>query len=82
MPNLTIPWPGEKVRSCFAGPPLYYFVLALLVIVYLALRILVNSSFGNVLVAIRENPERATMLGYDVRKYQLGFVIGSFARGH
>ena len=39
--------------------PLYYFVLALLVIVYLALRILVNSSFGNVLVAIRENPERA-----------------------
>jgi ABC-type branched-subunit amino acid transport system permease subunit len=57
-------------------------VLALLVLVYLALRILVNSSFGNVLVAIRENPARATMLGYDVRKYQLAaFVIGSSLAG-
>ena len=62
--------------------PLYYVVLALLVLVYLALRILVNSSFGNVLVAIRENPARATMLGYDVRKYQLAaFVIGSSLAG-
>ena len=61
---------------------LYYVVLGLLVIVYLALRILVNSSFGNVLVAIRENPERATMLGYDVRKYQLvAFAIGSSLAG-
>ncbi len=41
-----------------------------------------NSSFGNVLVAIRENPQRATMLGYDVRKYQLAaFVIGSSLAG-
>ena len=30
---------------------------------------LVNAPFGNVLVAIRENPDRAEMLGYDVRKY-------------
>jgi branched-chain amino acid transport system permease protein len=35
-----------------------------------------------VLVAIRENPERAEMLGYDVRKYQLGgFVIGAILAG-
>jgi len=83
MPNLTIPLPGEDGPLVLAPDlPLYYFVLALLVIVYLALRILVNSSFGNVLVAIRENPERATMLGYDVRKYQLGaFVIGSSLAG-
>ncbi len=34
------------------------------------------------LVAIRENPQRATMLGYDVRKYQLAaFVIGSSFAG-
>jgi branched-chain amino acid transport system permease protein len=33
-------------------------------------------------VAIRENPLRATMLGYDVRKYQLAtFVIGSALAG-
>jgi urea transport system permease protein len=83
MPSLTIPWPGESGPLVLAPDlPLYYVVLALLVLVYLALRILVNSSFGNVLVAIRENPARATMLGYDVRKYQLvAFVIGSSLAG-
>ncbi|AMA58868.1 ABC transporter permease [Bradyrhizobium sp. CCGE-LA001] len=81
MPPLTIPWPGEPI-VLFADVGLYYFVLGLLVLVYLALRILMNSSFGNVIVAIRENPERAEMLGYDVRKYQLiTFVIGAALAG-
>ena len=81
MPPLTIPWPGGDI-VLFPDVQLYYVVLALLVLVYLALRILVNSSFGNVLVAIRENPERAEMLGYDIRKYQLGvFVFGAALAG-
>jgi ABC-type branched-subunit amino acid transport system permease subunit len=81
MPPLTIPWPGEPI-VLFADVGLYYFVLGLLVFVYLGLRILMNSSFGNVIVAIRENPERAEMLGYDVRKYQLiTFVIGAALAG-
>jgi branched-chain amino acid transport system permease protein len=81
MPPLTIPWPGEPI-VLFADIGLYYFVLGLLVLVYLALRILMNSSFGNVIVAIRENPERAEMLGYDIRKYQLiTFVIGAALAG-
>ncbi|MDX3965327.1 MAG: branched-chain amino acid ABC transporter permease [Bradyrhizobium sp.] len=81
MPPLTIPWPGEPI-VLFADIGLYYLVLGLLVFVYLALRILMNSSFGNVIVAIRENPERAEMLGYDIRKYQLiTFVIGAALAG-
>jgi ABC-type branched-subunit amino acid transport system permease subunit len=81
MPPLTVPWPGEPI-VLFADVGLYYFVLGLLVFVYLGLRILMNSSFGNVIVAIRENPERAEMLGYDVRKYQLiTFVIGAALAG-
>ncbi|MBA7469979.1 hypothetical protein ES707_05256 [subsurface metagenome] len=81
MPPLTIPWPGEPI-VLFADVGLYYLVLGLLVFVYLALRILMNSSFGNVIVAIRENPERAEMLGYDIRKYQLvTFVIGAALAG-
>ncbi|MBR0799609.1 ABC transporter permease [Bradyrhizobium jicamae] len=81
MPPLTIPWPGEPI-VLFADVGLYYFVLGVLVLVYLGLRILMNSSFGNVIVAIRENPERAEMLGYDVRKYQLiTFVIGAALAG-
>lgn len=80
MSPLELPW--------FDGPiyledtALYYFVLLLLLAVYLCLRLLVNGRFGNVLVAIREDPLRAELLGYDVRKYQLAaFVIGSALAG-
>ena len=64
------------------GSALYYLMVALIVVVYIALRMLVNSRFGNVIVATRENPQRAEMLGYDVRRYQLlTFVIGSGLAG-
>ena len=78
---LTIPWPGGPI-VLYADIGLYYVLLALMVVVYLGLRILLNSPFGNVLVAIRENPERAEMLGYDIRRYQLAaFVIGGALAG-
>jgi branched-chain amino acid transport system permease protein len=81
MPPLTLPWFGGDI-VLFPDVELYYVVLAVLVATYLGLRILVNSKFGNVLVAIRENPERAEMLGYDIRKYQLiAFVIGAALAG-
>lgn len=81
MPSLTIPWPGGAI-VLYPDLPLYYFTLVLLIAVYLGLRMLVNSRFGNVLVAIRENPMRAEMLGYDIRKFQLAaFVIGSALAG-
>ena len=64
------------------GTPFYYVMVALILVVYLALRMLVNSSVGNVIVAIREDPQRAEMLGYDVRKYQLvTFAVGSGLAG-
>jgi urea transport system permease protein len=80
MPPLTFPW-GES-PIIFDGPAFFWLVLALVVLVYLGLRILVNSRFGNVLVAIRENSDRAEMLGYNVRLYQMFvFVIGSVLAG-
>jgi branched-chain amino acid transport system permease protein len=80
MPPLTFPWGNNPV--VFDGPPFFWLVLTLVVLVYLVLRIVVNSRFGNVLVAIRENPDRAEMLGYNVRLYQLFvFVIGSVLAG-
>jgi branched-chain amino acid transport system permease protein len=81
MPPLTLPWFGGEL-VLFPDIGLYYVVLGLVVVVYLGLRVLVNSKFGNVLVAIRENPERAEMLGYDVRKYQLAaFILGAVLAG-
>jgi urea transport system permease protein len=76
MPPLALPWFGGDID--LEETALYYFLAALLVAVYLLLRVLVNSRFGNVLVAIREDPQRAELLGYDVRLFQLiTFVLGS-----
>jgi ABC-type branched-subunit amino acid transport system permease subunit len=62
--------------------PLYYLVLALSLLVYLGLRVLVNSRFGYVAVAIREDPERTELLGYDIRLYRLAlFVIAALLAG-
>lgn len=81
MPPLTIPWPGGEL-VLYPGPALYYVLLGLMVLCYLGLRMLLNSGFGNVLVAIRENPHRAGMLGYDIRRYQmLAFGIGGALAG-
>lgn len=81
MPPLTIPWPGGDILL-YADVALYYVLLGLLVLVYLGLRMLLNAPFGNVLVAIRENPDRAEMLGYEVRRYQLlAFILGGALAG-
>lgn len=62
--------------------PMYYFVLLLLLGTYLALRYVVNSDYGYVLIAIRENETRTEMFGYDVRKIKLQtFAIGGALAG-
>lgn len=68
--------------TSLTGVGFYYFVLVLLGIVYLALRVLVNSSFGYIMVATREDPQRTEMLGYDVRLVSLVvFVLGGALAG-
>lgn len=80
-PPLTIPGFGDS-GIVLDGNPFYWFVLGLVVVVYLLLRWLVNSRFGNVIVAIRENPDRAEMLGCNVRRYQLlVFTLGGLLAG-
>ena len=61
----------------------YYAVVALigLGVLYAMLR-LTRSPFGHVLVAIRENQERATFQGYLVERYKLAaFVISAVVTG-
>jgi branched-chain amino acid transport system permease protein len=61
---------------------MYYFVLAVFLIGYLLIWRTVNSPFGQVLKAIRENEPRATSLGYKVDRYKLmAFVMSATLAG-
>ncbi len=55
----------------------YFAALLLFALCLLATLWMVRSRFGKVLIAIRENEERARMLGYDVFAHKLGAVIAS-----
>jgi branched-chain amino acid transport system permease protein len=81
MPSLTIPtFGGEHLP--LEGTYFYYLAVVLLVGVYFLVRKLLGSSFGLTLESIRENPQRAEMLGIDIRRYQLIiFVFGSTLGG-
>lgn len=63
------------------GDRYYLVVLALIAVAFALLRRIVSSPFGQILTAIRENPERAEFVGVNVRRYQLAaFVVaGAFA---
>jgi branched-chain amino acid transport system permease protein len=52
----------------------YNLALLLLAVCLLASLAIVRSPLGRVLAAIRENEERARMLGYDTFRYKLGAV--------
>jgi branched-chain amino acid transport system permease protein len=61
---------------------MYYAVLAVFVAVYLFIRRIVNSPFGHVLQAIRENEPRAISLGYAAERYKLvAFVLSASIAG-
>jgi branched-chain amino acid transport system permease protein len=61
---------------------LYYVVLAVFVFGFLVIYRAINSPFGQVLKAIRENEPRAISLGYRVDQYKLlAFVISATLSG-
>jgi len=61
---------------------MYYFVLAVFVGVYVLIRRVVHSPFGQVLKAIRANEPRAISLGYKVDRYKLtAFVLSASLAG-
>ncbi len=61
---------------------MYFVVLAIFVAGFLLIYRIVNSPFGQVLKAIRENESRAISLGYDADKYKLiAFVLSAALSG-
>ncbi|SDF55030.1 ABC transporter permease subunit [Halorientalis regularis] len=61
---------------------LFYAALLALLVTYLGLRALLNSDYGRVMVAIREDEDRTEMLGYDVKRVKLTvFTFGGALAG-
>ena len=61
---------------------LYYVVLAIFIFGFLVIHRTINSPFGEVLKAIRENEPRAISLGYKTERYKLAaFVLSAALAG-
>ncbi|HSE94403.1 MAG TPA: branched-chain amino acid ABC transporter permease [Methylomirabilota bacterium] len=75
--GLDAAWLVPGLAASAVDTPLknYYLAVALLVGVYVICRTLVDSHFGRVLIAIRENEDRARFLGYNVRRYKMAVCV-------
>jgi len=79
MPGRSTVGMGVNLRDDLTW---YYLVLALLALVQYGLHRLVNSRFGRVIDAIRENEARAEAIGFPVYRYKLlCFVISGAVAG-
>ena len=66
-------------KTAFLIGPFYYYCLALLVLLSVAMWRIVHSPFGLHLAAIRENPRKAEYLGVRVHLFRLiAFLISAF----
>jgi branched-chain amino acid transport system permease protein len=65
-------------RFVFFGYSFFYYALIVVLLCYVACRMLVNSHHGKVMLAIREDALRTEMLAYDIRMRQwLIFILAA-----
>lgn len=77
LPRLT--FGGTEIEEGFV---FYYMALAILVVVYVLVRLLVRSQFGLVLAGIRQQENRIAFFGYKVQNYKgLVFSLAGFIAG-
>lgn len=79
IPSITLGGGSATVKLDPTG--MYYLVVVLLVLAYFGSRYILNSNYGYVMVAIREDEDRTEMFGYDIRlvKLQVFTVAGALA---
>lgn len=70
IPRMSLTLGPALDVSLFDDAPMYYFVLAIVAVVYALLRWLLAGKFGKVLVGIRENEDRIISLGFDTSLYK------------
>lgn len=86
LPNVPYPdlhWMASIPLFGDLGIADQFYVLTLMVVMLslAAMKRIVGSPFGRMLTTIRENPERASAIGVDVRRYELAAFVaaGAFA---
>ncbi len=81
IPTLPVRIPGVGAISLDSSLAFYYFAFVIVAFAMFALKRILDSPFGAVLQAIRENGERAQACGYNVNRIRwLSFVFSaSFA---
>jgi len=79
IPILNIP---GKPDAWLDPEQMFEAFMAILIIVYVGLRMIIASDFGRISVSIRENETRTSLLGYDVRRHKvIVFALGSGIAG-
>lgn len=79
VPRLTVPGFAEWKLDTIG---LFYLSIAILTLTYVGLRFLISSDFGRIVISVKENENRAQLLGYDSRLFKLlTFVIGGAIAG-
>ncbi len=67
---------GFEISTLGASLSYYVFVAVLFLAIFVALRRIIHSPFGSTLLAIRDNEERATAIGYNTRYFKIvAFMI-------
>jgi len=81
IPRLPVAFPGFSI-SLESSLSLYFFIMVVVTLMLAALQRILESPFGAVLQAIRENPSRAEACGYDVRRVKLlSFTLSAIFAG-
>jgi len=79
-PDLTL-FPGVEI-PIQTNFQFFLFVWVVFILAFIVIRRIINSPFGRILVAVKENPDRATAVGYNIKHYKLAaFVISGFFTG-
>jgi branched-chain amino acid transport system permease protein len=74
LPGIKIPIQGNF--------QIFLFVWVIFLLSFIVIRRIIHSPFGRILLAIRENPNRARAVGYNVIHYELiAFTISGFFTG-
>ena len=75
VPALQLPWDSSMQLSIDG---VFYLAGGTTLLVYVCLRLLLLTSFGRIIVGIRESETRMELLGYDSRIYKLvAFVLAA-----